>query len=114
MWLALTASTSPRCSTALVGPSSSISPSTAMRRPRGPIAGAPSPVNAPPPAPPRGFDLGQRRRRERKIGARERRRSQHRQRVHRHVTAGHAELVGHVKPENVGMYGPTAGGPGNL
>ena len=41
---------------------------------------------------------------QREIGAGQRRRRQHRQRIHRHVAAGHAELVGDVLPENVGMH----------
>ena len=44
-------------------------------------------------------------RRKRQIGARERRRGQHRQRVHRHVMAGHSDLVRHVMAEDIGMNG---------
>ncbi len=52
-----------------------------------------------------GVRFGERQRREREIGAGERRRRQHRERIQHHMAAGRAELVGDVGAEDARLHG---------
>ena len=128
---ASTGSASPRCRSAPRGPSSSMSPSTAMRRPRGPTSRLPEQRERRPhrgrigvvalvdqqrraarqlerdarAASGRRLQLGERERRERKIGADERGRRQHRERIEHEMPARRAELVGDVGAEDARLHG---------
>src|SRR6516162_5146828 len=50
------------------------------------------------------LDMRQRQRSQRQIGTRKRGGREYRKRVHRHVAAGHADLVRDVVPKNIGVY----------
>ena len=125
----------PRCNARPRGPSSSMSPSTAMRRPRAPTGRWPSSASAAAhrcgigvvalvdersparradrsrtraPRPRSGLEVGERQRGEREIGADQHRRREHRQRIVHEMAPRRADLVGQLGAEDVAPGRPSS------